>query len=114
MITVRSPDPIYSVLEKCLSEAAEPLSAVDLFDDPQVRQYAEDADAVSNALGYLWRRGYVSRFPARAEENSRARFAYKWKSEAERTLVTEPAPHGTQRVVFEVNGVKITIIVEPK
>lgn len=93
-MAIRSPRELYVVLEKHLREASEPLTCVQLLDFPDVRESAiaefgseprRYTDQVSNALGLMWRRNLLTRYPAPAENNSQARFAYEW-------IHSEPAP----------------------
>lgn len=84
---------IYQVLKELLEVSTTPLTCVDLFDHPNVKQFADDANRVSDYLGHMYRRGLLSRYPAPRTENSAARFAYLWKSakkEAPKSRVAAP------------------------
>jgi hypothetical protein len=78
---MRSAFGIYHVLEKILRETDQPLTCVDLFDKPDVRQFAESANRVSDYLGHMWRRDLLDRVPAPKTANSQARWAYIWKGQ---------------------------------
>ncbi len=68
---------IYHVLERILKASPKPLTSVELFDSPDVRQFAEDVNQVSDYLGHMYRRDYLSRVPSRGI--GQARYAYTWK-----------------------------------
>lgn len=70
---------IYQVIEQLLKASDRPLTCVDLFDSPEVKRYADDANRVSDYLGHLYRRQLLKRFPAPKDGSSMARYAYMWK-----------------------------------
>ncbi len=70
---------IYHVIREHLEAAQGPLTCVDLFDSPDVKKFAVDANRVSDYLGHMYRRGLLDRHPAPRLDNSSARFAYSWK-----------------------------------
>jgi len=74
---IRSDKEIYQALEKRLRETPKPITCVDLMDDPEFRatamaEYGKDVrvatNKVSDALGLMWRRNLLVRFP-RAKGN---------------------------------------------
>jgi len=69
------------VLEKILRATGKPMDCTQLFDYPEVREHAATANRVSDYLGGMWRRGYVTRV-ASSESGSRARWSYQWKESA--------------------------------
>jgi hypothetical protein len=71
---------LYNALEKILRDKGQPMDCNQLFDMPEVREYAATANRVSDYLGGLWRKGFVTRLPtASTEGGSRARWSYQWK-----------------------------------
>lgn len=74
---------IYHVLETQLKQAARPLTCVDLFDNPDVKKFADSVSRVSDYLGHMYRRGLLGREPAPKTLNSQARWGYFWKNRAE-------------------------------
>ncbi len=81
---------IYAILEKLLRATNEnkPLTCTDLFDDPEVKKYADSPNRVSDYIGHMWRRGLLQRWTAPRNLNNKARYAYTWK---DKTTV-EPVP----------------------
>lgn len=62
---------IYQVLERLLKAANRPLTCVELFDAPEVRQLAPDVNRVSDYLGHMYRRALrESRHAVRSTEYS--------------------------------------------
>lgn len=74
----RRPTGLFLVLEKELKKAKKPVTCVDLWDSPEVREHAQSINRVSDYLGHLWRKGKARRFIAPKTENSEARYAYEW------------------------------------
>lgn len=74
----RRPQGLFLVLEKELKAAKEPVTCVDLWDSPEVREHAQSINRVSDYLGNLWRKGKARRHVAPKTENSEARYAYEW------------------------------------
>ena len=70
---------LFPVLEAALKAAKEPLDANDLFDMPKVKDHAASMNRVSDYLGNLWRKGYVTRAPAPKGRDSRCLWVYQWK-----------------------------------
>lgn len=87
---------IYHVLENRLKQSETPLTCVELFDDPDVKKFADSAARVSDYLGHMYRRGLLGREPAPKSLHSQARWGYYWKNRAEvvssAAKVTAPAP----------------------
>ncbi len=82
------PKGLFDVLEKILKDAEHPLTCVEMYDMPEVREFAQSANRVSDYLGGLWRKGLVTRSPAPRGNNSAARWAYSWKPQ--QNLRTQP------------------------
>ncbi len=87
---------IYAILEKLLRATNEnkPLTYTDLFDDPEVKKYADSPNRVSDYIGHMWRRGLLQRWTAPRNLNNKARYAYTWK---DKTTV-EPVPDKVSRM----------------
>jgi hypothetical protein len=79
---VKTDSGLYDVLEKILRKSRNPMTCGDLFDVPEVREFAKSPNRVSDYLGGLWRKGLVSRLPAPKDGSSAARWAYAWKPKA--------------------------------
>lgn len=78
------------MLEQALRNSPTPLTVSELLDLPDVRaaaiaEYGNDVrvytDRLSNALGLMWRREVIVRYPAPEKANSQARFMYEWPKE---------------------------------
>lgn len=141
-MSIKSPRGIYQLLEKHLRAAASPggsgpMTVTALMDIPEVRQAAlheltTDDDVrvatnrLSDALGFMWRRGLLTRFPAPKESNSFARYAYSWEQQDDATVPTPVARMEPKRLegfrctVSEFEGgvllsfPKFTITIESK
>jgi hypothetical protein len=66
------------------------------FDDVRQEAYSEFGkdranDRLSDALGFMWRRGLLTRYPAPKTEKSFARYAYVWDEQEDHKPV-EPLP----------------------
>ena len=84
---------LYQALEKVLRSTGQPMDCNQLFDVPDVREYAATANRVSDYLGGLWRKGLVTRLPsAPVDGASRARWSYQWKESAGPGVGTDYAP----------------------
>lgn len=100
-MSIRSEKAIYQVLEKHLREAPEPLTCVDLIDRSDIyrefsKEYGGDKQSltnkVSDALGFMWRRGLVTRFPAPRNTVTLARYSYVWdKKQDARSMESPPS-----------------------
>lgn len=75
---------IYTEIEKILKRSKNPLTCTDLYDKPEIRKEAESVQQVSDSLGYLWRRGLLARQPAPRTGAKSARYAYSWRSDADK------------------------------
>lgn len=82
---------IYNTLETLIKQSDRPLTCVDLYDDADVRKYADSVNRVSDYLGHMYRRGLLSREPAPKSLNSQARWAYFWKNRAETAPARRPS-----------------------
>lgn len=97
-MSIKSTKDIYNVLEKYLRAAATPggggpMTVTALMDIDEVRSAAlneltsdgKDVRAasvqLSNALGLMWRRELLIKYPAPRESNSFARYAYIWAAD---------------------------------
>lgn len=79
---------IYRAVEKALRASPDPLTCHDLWEQPSVRQYAKHVNKISDTLGNMWRRGYLTRVPAPKEMGSQAKWAYAW----DQKRITHPPP----------------------
>jgi hypothetical protein len=83
---------LFNALEKILRATGEPMDCNQLFDIPEVREYAATANRVSDYLGGLWRKGLVKRLPTAGDSASRARWSYQWKDSVPEGVGTDYAP----------------------
>ena len=84
---------IYTILERLIKKAGDtPVTCLDLFDDPDVKQYAKTSNRVSDFLGHMWRRGLLQRWTAANDLTTRARYAYTWKDSTPQKLDTPAVP----------------------
>lgn len=129
---IRSDKEIYAVLEEHLRSDTEPRTCVELMDLPDVRaaalaEYGKDVriatNKVSDALGLMWRKGLLNRYPASRTGSTFARYAYTWDRKRDSTVVTPiPAPSFSKTSVSvqeTEDGVlldfeKFTIFIRPK
>lgn len=89
-MSIKSPKDIYNVLESELRAAAYPMTVTMLMDINEIRTVAiqefsphekdlrKATDKLSDTLGFMWRRGLLTRFPAPKESQSFARYSYIW------------------------------------
>ena len=86
-MVIRSERGIYQLVEKHLRKATSPVTCVALMDIPEVRKEAQSefgddirnaTNKLSDTLGFMWRRGLLTRYPAPRESLSLARYAYEW------------------------------------
>lgn len=133
-MSIKSGKTIYQLLEKHLRDADTPMTCVELMEKADVRKQAKldfgDLDVqlltnkVSDALGFMWRRGLLTRFPAPRESHSLARFSYIWdKKEDARPVEPVPSPVISKKTGFIVSeygdGVlvefeRFTVLIRPK
>lgn len=130
---IRSIKEIYSVLEQYLRSSDKPVTCVDLMDIPDVRraavaEYGKDirtaTNKVSDALGLMWRRGLLKRYPAPRETSTLARYAYAWDEPRQESIADPILPPISSRkshvnIVEQDGGVliefdKFTVFVKSK
>lgn len=99
---IRSSSEIYNVLEKHLRAAPYAMTCVNLMDIQEVRACALETygdvrvatNKVSDNLGFMWRRGLLTRFPAPKEGSSFAKYAYIWDKKVDaRPTEAIPSPN---------------------
>lgn len=107
---IRSDKEIYQALEKRLRETPKPITCVDLMDDPEFRatamaEYGKDVrvatNKVSDALGLMWLRNLLVRFPAPKETNSLVRYAYIWDKGRDTIQALPVLPRLLQRLASQ-------------
>jgi hypothetical protein len=85
--SIRSDREIYAVIQKYLEAADEPKTCVDLIDIPEVfrvatEEFGDDkriaTNKLSDTLGFMWRRGLLTRYPTTGAGAQMARYAYVW------------------------------------
>lgn len=79
---------IYNIIETIMRKSERPLTCVELFDDADVKRFADSPSRVSDYLGHMYRRGLLGREPAPKGVNSQARWGYFWKNRAEVVVPT--------------------------
>lgn len=110
---------IYNVLENILKKSEAPMTCVDLFDNPDVKKFADAVPQVSDYLGHMYRRGLLGREPAPKTMGSQARWGYFWKNRSEiivpKTVHPEEiqvpamsAIHATPRSVLSKPNIEIS------
>ena len=120
---IRSEKAIYQVLEKHLRDSDKALTCVDLIDHGDVfrafsKEYGGDkqnlTNKVSDALGFMWRRGLLTRFPAPMDSKTFARFSYIWDKKTDaRPMALSPSSSLTKRKTgFVVNEYGDGILIE--
>lgn len=83
-----------------LEAAAKPLSALDLYDRPEIRELAIDRNKVSMMLSDLRRSGRVTRVPC-VVPGTNVRFAYEFKADA-----NKPRANLTPKVKTDASTLK--------
>lgn len=125
-MSIKSSKDIYNVLEKHLRAAAYPLTVTMLMDIDEVRRTALDelsphdrderkaTDKLSDTLGFMWRRGLLTRFPAPKESNSFARYSYIWdQKEGSRPVQDAPIARASAgKVGFTVTEIDDGVLLE--
>lgn len=103
-MAIRSERTIYQLVETHLRKQDSPTTCVELMDNPEIRKEAvaefggHDKDVrvatnkLSDTLGFMWRRGLLTRFPAPQSERSFARYAYSWASDAKASSTRPISP----------------------
>lgn len=134
MMAIRSQKEIYQVLEKHLKSIDVPHTCVALMDVPEIRaaalaEYGKDVrvatNKVSDALGLMWRRGLITKYPAPSEQGTLSRYAYIWPKAKQKpspeTVSPLPSLQGKTGVnITETDGGvliefdKFTVFVKPK
>jgi hypothetical protein len=98
---------LFPVLEAALKAAKEPLDANDLYDMPSIKNHAASMNRVSDYLGNLWRKGFVTRSPAPKGRDSRCLWVYQWKGN-KGPKIYDHALEYTPRVIADRPSVLIT------
>ena len=130
---IRSSRGIYQVLEKHLRVAPYAMTCVNLMDIAEVKNsaietYGSDVRAatnrVSDALGFMWRRGLLTRFLAAKDGDSFAKYAYIWdkKENARPAPIPPPVLSKKSEVAIKeqedgsvlLEFKKFTILITPK
>lgn len=101
-MSIRSQRDIYRIIEKYLSEAESPQTCVDLMDIHEVevaalKEFGGDkrqaTNKLSDTLGFMWRRGLLTRYPSSGEGGQMARYAYVWSEQPNaRKVAAVPSP----------------------
>lgn len=94
-------------VEHALRNSPKPLTVSELLDLPDVRataiaEYGDEVrvytDRLSNALGLMWRREVITRYPAPEQANSQARFMCEWPKDKPAPIVLPSTfPQGEDR-----------------
>ena len=101
MATIKSDRTIYHLVEQRLREAKQPLTCVQLMEDTDIRKESLDefgddlqiaTNKLSDAVGLMWRRGVLTRYPAPRTSNSFARYAYALIEKKEEKSSPVPPP----------------------
>jgi hypothetical protein len=125
-MAIKSEKDIYNVLEKYLRAAAYPMTVNMLMDLEEVRTTAVEefspgegderkaTDKLSDTLGFMWRRGLLTRFPAPKESNSFARFSYSWDQKVDSRPVQETpvARAAAGKVGFTITEIDDGVLLE--
>lgn len=89
MSGIRSDREIYQVIQKYLEPAESPMTCVDLIDVPEVfkvatEEFGDDkrvaTNKLSDTLGFMWRRGLLTRYPTTGAGAQMARYGYVWNA----------------------------------
>lgn len=119
MSQIKSDRGIYQLLEKHLRAASYAMTCVNLMDITEVRrevikEYGGDdkdvrlaTNKLSDVLGFMWRRGVLTRYPAPKESTSFARYAYIWDQKDDARPM-EPTPPHPSSVTSRKTGARIT------
>lgn len=117
---IRSDKAIYQKIEQYMQATTKPLTCNDLMEHDDVRQAAIEAygkditrtnERVSDALGLMWRKGLLTRYPAPRTSRSLARYAYMWEVKKEKI---DPIPNimTTRKQGFVVREHEGGIVIE--
>lgn len=105
MSRIRSADEIYKVVETALAENNDPQTCAALMERKDVRdaalaRFGNDlqiaTNKLSDLLGFMWRRGTITRYPAPPNSTSMARYAYGAIKRDETTRPVVPIPPPTR------------------
>lgn len=129
---IRSTRSIYQLVEDKLGSSDSPLTVTTLMDDMDIRrealsEFGDDVrtatNKLSDVLGFMWRRGLLTRYPAPRETNSFARYAYALFKQPEETPpkpILSPARSKTMVGItehsdcVEIEFDKFVILIRPK
>jgi hypothetical protein len=129
---IRSQNEIYERLDEALEAATEPLTCVDLMENPGVREAAIErwgkdiqysTEKLSDTLGFMWRRELVERFNAPPNPRNKARWAYGKKKVVSDPHAVPYEPKTKNKGDLEIiekdgevvlNFEKFTIVIRPK
>lgn len=121
-MSIRSIKEIYQLLEEQLRKSTKPMTCVDLMDIPEIRnealaEYGKDiriaTNKLSDALGLMWRRNLLVRYPAPRESNTLARYAYSWdfKQDAQES-VPIPSPVVSRKAQLNITEQDGGVLIE--
>ena len=105
-MAIRSAKEIYQILGEHLRKNDKPVTCADIMDIHAVRkaalaEYGDDVrlatDKVSDALGFMWRRGLLTRYPAPKDSRTLARFSYAWGTKQDAKTVAPVPPIPTKK-----------------
>lgn len=104
-VVIKSDKTIYQLIEQRLREATSPMTCSDLmetYDDlreeaieefgGKTRDSRVAANKLSDLLGFMWRRGVLTRYPAPRTSTSFARYAYSIATQPEKEPSVIPPP----------------------
>ena len=122
---IKSQRDIYQLIESVLKESDRPMTCNDVWDaSGPIRELEHDRgpNAISDYMGFMWRKGLLVRFPAPRTSTSLARYAYQWKTEETHKVVALPGAakplvarqnititETKTGVVIELDNVSITV-----
>lgn len=135
-MAIRSERTIYQLVEAHLRGKTEPITCVELMDIHEIREEAlaefgrsnrdvrTATNKLSDTLGFMWRRGLLTRYPAPRSELSFARYAYTWNEQKidPSKPIPPPARFSSKFPVgiiehddcVEIEFEKFTVFVRPK
>lgn len=123
---IKSPRNTYQLIEHYLKQTDRPLTCVQLMEHQDLRaaaieEYGDDIQVaqnkVSDALGFMWRRKLINRYPAPKDSTSKAWYAYKWADEKQPNPPPQPIRQkprfkiveGAHDVTLEFDNITIVI-----
>lgn len=134
-MTIKSERPIYQLVSDHLEKVTEPVTCATLMENPAIRKEAVSeyggptrdvqlaTNKLSDLLGFMWRRGLLTRYPAPRTETSFAKYAYTMAEvkEVEAKEIPPPARLTKHGVIItehaegiEIELDKMTIFIRPK